>query len=91
MIPRAHATAWRSDAPWPTDAQVERDLVVSRALVAAFASPTVASSLALRGGTALHKLFLCPAGRYSDGIDLVQVETGTIGAALDALLGTLDP
>ena len=26
MIPRAHVTAWRRDAPWPTDAQVEQDL-----------------------------------------------------------------
>ena len=25
MIPRAHVTAWRVIAPWPTDAQVEQD------------------------------------------------------------------
>ena len=33
MIPRAHVTAWRASAPWPTDAQIEQDLVLSRALV----------------------------------------------------------
>ena len=27
MIPRAHVTAWRATAPWPTDAQIEQDLV----------------------------------------------------------------
>jgi uncharacterized membrane protein YccC len=32
VIPRAHVTAWRASAPWPTDAQVEQDLVLSRAL-----------------------------------------------------------
>lgn len=91
MIPRAHVTAWRKDAPWPTDAQVEQDLVISRALVEMFSEPIVAESVAFRGGTALHKLFVQPPGRYSEDIDLVQVEAGPIGAVLDALRSTLDP
>ena len=33
-------------------------------------------SLAFRGGTALYKLYLTPAARYSEDIDLVQVEAG---------------
>lgn len=33
MIPRAHITAWRSRAPWPSDAQIEQDLALSRALI----------------------------------------------------------
>lgn len=91
MIPRAHVTAWRKDAPWPTDAQVEQDLVISRALVEMFSEPLVAESVAFRGGTALHKLFVQPPGRYSEDVDLVQVEAGPIGAVLDALRSTLDP
>ena len=66
MIPRAHITAWRSIAPWSTDAQVEQDLVLSRALVEIYTDPALASSLAFRGGTALHKLYLSPALRYSE-------------------------
>lgn len=39
MIPRAHVTAWRANAPWSNDAQVEQDLVLSRALVEIFSDP----------------------------------------------------
>jgi len=91
VIPRAHITAWRGTAPWPTDEQVEQDLVLSRAVVELFGNPTVAATMALRGGTALHKLFLVPPGRYSEDIDLVQIDAGPIGSALDAIRGTLDP
>lgn len=91
MIPRAHITAWRVRAPWPTDEQVEQDLVLSRAVVELFGNPKVAETMAFRGGTALHKLFLVPPGRYSEDIDLVQIDAGPIGSALDAIRGTLDP
>jgi predicted nucleotidyltransferase component of viral defense system len=91
VIPRAQITAWRASAPWPTDAQVEQDLVLSRAVVELFTDPTVAETMAFRGGTALHKLFLVPPGRYSEDIDLVQVNAGPIGSALDAIRATLDP
>ena len=91
MIPRAHVTAWRATAPWPTDAQVEQDLVLCRALVEIFRSPVVAQGVAFRGGTALHKLFFDPPGRYSEDIDLVQVEAGPIGPLLDAIRGALAP
>jgi predicted nucleotidyltransferase component of viral defense system len=91
VIPRAQITAWRASAPWPTDAQVEQDLVLSRAVVELFGNPTVAETMAFRGGTALHKLFLVPPGRYSEDIDLVQVDAGPIGSALDGIRATLDP
>jgi len=91
VIPRAHITAWRAQAPWSSDAQVEQDLALSRALVDMFARPLVATSFALRGGTALHKLHFSPPGRYSDDIDLVQIEAGPIGPALDDLRLALDP
>ncbi|MCU0290712.1 MAG: nucleotidyl transferase AbiEii/AbiGii toxin family protein [Thermoanaerobaculaceae bacterium] len=71
MIPRAHITAWRARAPWPSNEQIEQDLVLSRALVAMFQLPAVVEGAAFRGGTALHKVFLSAPGRYSEDIDLV--------------------
>lgn len=91
MIPRAHVTAWRASAPWPADAQVEQDLVLSRALVALYSLPEVATTLAFRGGTALHKLVLPRPGRYSEDIDLAQIAPGPIGPILDAVREALDP
>lgn len=91
MIPRAHVTHWRARAPWPTDAQVEQDLVLSRALVELFNDPALAGTLAFRGGTALHKLFLASPGRYSEDIDLVQQAAGPIGPIFDAVRSRLDP
>jgi predicted nucleotidyltransferase component of viral defense system len=90
LIPRADIVAWRAQAPWISDAQVEQDLLISRALVALFANRVVAENLALRGGTALHKLFLRPASRYSEDIDLVQTKPTAIGPTLDAIREVLD-
>ena len=39
-------------------------------------------SLALRGGTALHKLYLTPQIRYSEDIDLVQISVEPINPIL---------
>ncbi len=90
MIPRADIVAWRSRAPWISDAQVEQDLLISRALVALFSDSFIAENLALRGGTALHKLFLQPASRYSEDIDLVQTKPTAIGPVLDAIREVMD-
>ena len=91
MIQRDYITEWRRNAPWPSDAQVEQDLVLSRALVEIFQHPLLGQALAFRGGTALHKLFLPSPARYSEDIDLVQVEAGPIGGVMTALRETLDP
>jgi predicted nucleotidyltransferase component of viral defense system len=90
VIPQANITAWRNNAPWADDAQVEQDLVLTRALVELFSEPKLAGRIALREGTAIHKLFLRPACRYSEDIDLVQTEPGPIGALLDACRGNID-
>jgi len=90
VIARAHITAWRAVASWSTDAQVEQDLILSRALIEIFSNAVLASHLAFRGGTALHKLFLNPASRYSEDIDLVQVKSEPIGPILTAFHETLD-
>ncbi len=91
MIPAAFITEWRKHAPFSQSAWVEQDLVISRALVEMFRVPAVADRLAFRGGTALHKLFLTPAVRYSEDIDLVQITQEPIGATLDLVRATLDP
>lgn len=91
MIPKAFVDAWRSEAPWQSDAQVEQDLVLSRAIIEIFANEALRSKLAFRGGTALHKLYLHPARRYSEDIDLVQMDAEPIGVTLDILRSVLDP
>ena len=70
MIPQRHILLWRAEAPWAADDQVEQDLVISRALVEIFSHPLLRDALALRGGTALNKLYFRPAVRYSEDIDL---------------------
>ena len=78
MINRASIAQWNRQVPWSDNAQVEQDLVISRALVAIFSDQFLASQLAFRGGTALHKLYLSPQPRYSEDIDLVQINPGPI-------------
>lgn len=91
MIPADFITEWRRVAPWPSNEQVEQDLIISRAIVEMYNREEVAERLAGRGGTALHKLYLHPAPRYSEDIDLVQVDAEPIGDTLDILRGVLDP
>lgn len=78
MIPRPYIAQWQKNAPWKEFAQVEQDLIISRALVAIFSDDFLRENLAFRGGTALHKLYLDPAPRYSEDIDLVQIKEGPI-------------
>ena len=91
MIPQANITAWRANSPWSDDAQVEQDLVLTRALIQLFSDAQLSGKIGLRGGTALHKLFIHPACRYSEDIDLVQTEAGPIGPILDTIRTNLDP
>ena len=67
MIPADFIAEWRAHTRWATDEQVEQDLALSRALVTIFEDPELASTLALRGGTALHKLHLPSSRRTSTG------------------------
>jgi predicted nucleotidyltransferase component of viral defense system len=85
MIPKAYITSWRKQAPWQEDFQVEQDLVIERALMAIYADDYIRERLAFRGGTALHKLYLYPAARYSEDIDLVQITAERFGPVMDKL------
>lgn len=82
MIPQRYIQEWKEQAPWPTDAQVEQDLIIARALIELFSDELINKSLAFRGGTALHKLYLKPQIRYSEDIDLVQINSEPIVAVL---------
>jgi predicted nucleotidyltransferase component of viral defense system len=85
MIPQAFITEWANQVPWQTNEQVEQDLVICRALVEIFSDDWLASRLAFRGGTALHKLYLHPQPRYSEDIDLVQITAEPFGPVVDRL------
>ena len=78
MIDRASIMAWNEFVPWTDFAMVEQDLIISRALVDIFSEDFLREQLAFRGGTALHKLYLSPQVRYSEDIDLVQINPGPI-------------
>ena len=85
MINRASIIQWRTQVPWNASEQVEQDLIISRALIEIFSDKFLASRLAFRGGTALHKLYLSPPSRYSEDIDLVQINSEPIGQILSRL------
>jgi len=85
MIPKPSIAKWREHAPWNSFEQVEQDLVISRALVEIFSDEFLNEHLAFRGGTALHKLYLNPAPRYSEDIDLVQIKPGPITLIMQRL------
>lgn len=82
MIPLRYIEDWKEKAPWPNYAQIEQDLVIARALVEMFSDDLLKESLAFRGGTALHKLYLSPQVRYSEDIDLVQINSAPINPIL---------
>jgi predicted nucleotidyltransferase component of viral defense system len=90
MIDRASIQQWSAYAPWTDNAQIEQDLIICRALVAIFSDEFLASQLAFRGGTALHKLYLSPQPRYSEDIDLVQINPGPIKPIMYRLGEVLD-
>ena len=85
MIAKPYIAKWQEHAPWKQFYQVEQDLVISRALVDIFSDDFLRDNLAFGGGTALHKLYLNPAPRYSEDIDLVQIKTGPIKPIMQRL------
>jgi len=91
MIPQVYIEEWKESAPWILNRQVEQDLILSRVLVELFSSNIVRNSLAFRGGTALYKLFIRPAARYSEDIDLVQLRKEPIGKVINTIQDLLKP
>lgn len=91
MIPQREINAWREQAPWSNDVQVEQDLLITRCMVAVFEDEFLRNNLAMRGGTALHKVHLAPAARYSKDIDLVLLSRLRPAALKRHLTGVLQP
>lgn len=89
MIPQSYITEWSEKAPWGLNQQVEQDLIVCRALVSIYSDEFLKEHLAFRGGTALGKLYLNPQPRYSEDIDLVQVQAEPIKETIDHLRDVL--
>jgi len=85
MIPELHIRDWKKQAPWQSNEQVEQDLIISRAIVEIFSDDFLRNSLAFRGGTALHKLYITPQIRYSEDIDLVQIKSEPIKETMDRI------
>ncbi|MDR0332391.1 MAG: nucleotidyl transferase AbiEii/AbiGii toxin family protein [Dysgonamonadaceae bacterium] len=85
MIPQSAIRKWQESFSWRQDYQIEQDLIICRALVALFSDEYLASHLAFRGGTALHKLYLQPQPRYSEDIDLVQINAEPIKETIDRI------
>lgn len=85
MIQKAFITQWGTVVPWSSPRLVEQDLIICWALVSIFSDPFLKEHLAFRGGTALHKLYLEPQPRYSEDIDLVQVNAEPIKETMDHL------
>ncbi len=89
MIPNAYIQAWSAKAPWPTSQQVEQDLIICRALCDLFNAPALKGKIAFRGGTAINKLLFKQPLRYSEDIDLVQMQAEPIGTTVDAIRDAL--
>lgn len=85
MIARSYIEEWREFAPWVDNSQVEQDLILERCLIEIFNDPYLNEHLAFRGGTALHKLFFQKPVRYSEDIDLVQINAIQVGTILTHL------
>lgn len=90
MIPQAFIIHWRNQVPWESDAQVEQDLILSRIIAEIYSNKLIQNNLAFRGGTALQKLFYKQPTRYSEDIDLVQIQAQPIGAIVNEIRNCLD-
>ena len=91
MIPIPFLNEWRQIAPWSDDRMIEQDLVISRLLIELFNHPELNNSFAFRGGTAIFKLFSTEPVRYSEDIDLVQINAEPIGKSTQIIRSIIDP
>ena len=86
MIPRDCIIAWGVDHPWPEPDQIEQDLLLSQAICEIAKDDLLGNELALRGGTAFHKLFMPTPYRYSEDLDYVRSTEGGIGEVTGRLM-----
>jgi len=91
MIPERYVEEWWEHTPWQFLPMIEQDMIISRALVDLYSNSYIKEKLVFRGGTALNKLFMNPAARYSEDIDLVQIKAEPIGSMIDIIREVLKP
>ena len=89
MIPQPAIKKWQESFPWQRDYQIEQDLIISRAVCALYKDEYLSHHLAFRGGTTLNKLYLHPQPRYSEDIDLVQINAEPIKETMDRIRDVL--
>jgi predicted nucleotidyltransferase component of viral defense system len=85
MIPERAIKEWSEFLSWKTKEYIEQDLIICRALCALFNDEYLAEHLAFRGGTTLNKLYLHPQPRYSEDIDLVQINAEPIKETMERI------
>ncbi len=91
MIPLNYIQEWSILAPWQLLKQIEQDLIITKALILIYSHPILRELVAMRGGTALNKLFSNDPFRYSEDIDLVLVIKQPVGPIIDMIRSVLDP
>ena len=89
MIPQPAIKQWQEAFPWQKDYQIEQDLIICRALCALYNDEFLSEHLAFRGGTSFNKLYLHPQPRYSEDIDLVQINAEPIKETIDKIRNVL--
>ena len=85
MIPERYIKEWSELLPWKSKDYIEQDLIICRALCALYNDEYIAEHLAFRGGTTLNKIYLTPQPRYSEDIDLVQINAEPIKDTIDRI------
>lgn len=78
MIAEKHINEWAEFMPWKSKELIEQDLLICRVLCELYNDEFIAEHLAFRGGTMLNKIYLSPQPRYSEDIDLVQINAEPI-------------
>ena len=85
MIPQPAIRQWQESFPWQKYYQIEQDLIICCAVCALFNDEYLSEHLAFRGGTSFNKLYLHPQPRYSEDIDLVQINAEPIKETIDKI------
>lgn len=85
MMRKIEITQWGVNHPWQNENQIEQDLLLSMAMIEIANDPFLGAELVLRGGTALHKLFLPVPSRYSEDLDFARTSAGGIGDVMKKL------
>ena len=85
MIGVEYLQEWEARVAWRNPLYVEQDLILSRILCDLYSSPLITEKLAFRGGTAINKLLHPKPLRYSEDIDLVQLNSEPVGQTISAM------